>query len=283
MMSAMPFLILGMVIGIASWIAAWGHLGIFGEYSFLPLWIGYILAINGVSEIHFQTSLLRIMKWQFSLLYAGSIPLWWFFELINRVVGNWEYVLPHPVSDLHYAIQASLNFGTVLPAVLSTAFVAHQLLQGWELDATGSGWKIRRWHLIGMVTLGLISFLGLWWSPRETFPLVWIAPILILEPLAYVSRLPSLLAELSHGHYRVTIAVMSATFFTGIWWELWNFYSLPKWIYHIPYVGFWKIFEMPFLGYFGYPFFGLIVFSWASIVMVTFGNRDLINTFQNRA
>jgi hypothetical protein len=101
-----------------------------------------------------------------------------------------------------------------------------------------------------------------------------------MEPLAYSMRFPSLLGELSGGRYLLPFSVTTATLFTGIWWEFWNYYSLPKWIYHIPYVGFWKIFEMPLLGYFGYPFFGLVVFSWASIVLSMCFKQDLIGVFK---
>ena len=59
----------------------------------------------------------------------------------------------------------------------------------------------------------------------------------------------------------------------------WNFYSLPKWIYTIPYVGFWKVFEMPILGYLGYPFFGLIVFSYAALALNFIGGQDLAKLF----
>jgi hypothetical protein len=38
---------------------------------------------------------------------------------------------------------------------------------------------------------------------------------------------------------------------------MWNFLSYPKWIYHVPFVGFLHVFEMPLLGYLGY-----IPFSW---------------------
>ncbi len=71
----------------------------------------------------------------------------------------------------------------------------------------------------------------------------------------------------------------SGTLFTGFFWEMWNYYSLPKWVYHVPYVGFWKIFEMPALGYLGYPFFGLIVFTWTSIVLAGLVHWDLIAIF----
>src|SRR6266700_3515525 len=211
---SLMLLILGTTLTAISWVFAWSNAGIMSEYSFFPLWIGYILTINGIGEAAYRTSLIRVMRWYFLALFIASIPLWWFFEVVNGVVHNWEYILPHPISGLHYVIQASTNFATVLPAVLSTAFVAH-----------------------------------------------WV---------------------LTDGRYLLPVSVMSATLFTGLWWELWNFYSMPKWIYHIPYVGFWKIFEMPVLGYFGYPFFGIIVFSWAFIVLTTFFKQDLIRMFEAR-
>ena len=41
----------------------------------------------------------------------------------------------------------------------------------------------------------------------------------------------------------------------GFFWEMWNYWSYPKWIYHVPGVGFAHVFEMPLLGYLGYlPF-----------------------------
>jgi hypothetical protein len=276
-------LILGTTLTAISWVFAWSNACILSDYSFFPLWVGYILAINGIAESAYRTSLIRVMRWHFLALFIASIPLWWFFEAVNRVVRNWEYILPHPISGVHYFVQASTDFATVLPAVLSTAFLAYRLLQCYTpRPVVGPIWLVRPGHLTLCVLVGLCSFVGLWLFPRETFPLVWIAPILLLEPLAYVVGLPSLLRVFANGRYLLPIAVMCATLFTGIWWELWNFYSLPKWIYHTPHVGFWRIFEMPTLGYLGYPFFGIIVFSWASIVLTTCFKRDLIRMFEGQ-
>ena len=38
---------------------------------------------------------------------------------------------------------------------------------------------------------------------------------------------------------------------------MWNYYSYPKWVYHVPLFGFLRVFEMPLLGYLGY-----VVFAW---------------------
>jgi hypothetical protein len=60
---------------------------------------------------------------------------------------------------------------------------------------------------------------------------------------------------------------------------MWNVLSLPKWTYTIPYVGFWHIFEMPLLGYLGYPFFGIVVFSYAAIALRLVTRQNLIKLF----
>jgi hypothetical protein len=38
---------------------------------------------------------------------------------------------------------------------------------------------------------------------------------------------------------------------------MWNSQSAAKWIYTVPYVDRWHLFEMPLLGYAGYLAFGL--------------------------
>jgi hypothetical protein len=40
-------------------------------------------------------------------------------------------------------------------------------------------------------------------------------------------------------------------------WEFWNYWSGAKWVYAIPFFNFWKVFEMPLLGYLGFMPFAL--------------------------
>jgi hypothetical protein len=47
----------------------------------------------------------------------------------------------------------------------------------------------------------------------------------------------------------------------GFFWEMWNYWSMPKWTYDISYAGWLKVFEMPFLGYGGYLPFALEIYS----------------------
>ena len=43
----------------------------------------------------------------------------------------------------------------------------------------------------------------------------------------------------------------------GLAWETWNFYAAAKWVYSVPYVHAFQIWEMPLLGFAGYLPFGL--------------------------
>ncbi len=237
------------------------------------------LTVNGLSQVLFKRSLLGSMGRSFLFLFVISIPLWWFFEGMNVIVQNWHYHFEHPVSATRYFIQASIDFSTVVPAILSASFLLASMLQKtrlrwpmWRPTVTAS-------QLAASVLLGLGCYALFPLFPNETFPLVWIAPILILEPVAFSIGYPSLIADVQRNGWMRVFSIMGATMMTGFFWEMWNYYSLPKWTYTVPYVGFWKVFEMPLFGYFGYPPFGLIVFSYAAMVTKLMRGQNLLDIF----
>ena len=259
---------------IVWWIISWRNIPILSEYAFFPLWFGYVLTLNATSELLYNDSLIRRMRCLFVLLFAASIPLWWFFEWVNSYLRNWHYILPHPISHLHYVIQASIDFSTVVPAVLSTTFLFFCFFKARRVGKTCSIEIYSYWLLIS-IAIGVVSFYLMQVFPKQTFPLAWIAPFLILEPVLYLIGLPSLLSEIKRGNWTLAISCMSATLFTGFFLgEMWNYYALPKWYYTIPYVGFWKLFEMPIFGYAGYPFFGIVVLSY-TFAIFSFLKKDL--------
>jgi hypothetical protein len=193
---------------------------------------------------------------RFLLLFLFSIPMWWFFEICNSFLQNWHYDLGREISAIEYNIRASIDFSTVIPAVLSTTFLFKGIFSKVRSSKSRT-FSISQTLPFTMIAIGLISFLVMPIFPRETYPLFWIAGFLVLDPINYFLGFPSILRQFSEGNRINAYSVGLATLFTGFWWEMWNFYSLPKWFYEIPYLGFFKVFEMPILGYLGYPFFGL--------------------------
>jgi hypothetical protein len=62
---------------------------------------------------------------------------------------------------------------------------------------------------------------------------------------------------LQKGSGRNLYLLLLSGLLCGILWECWNFWAGSKWLYTIPYLGFLKIFEMPILGFFGFPPFAV--------------------------
>ena len=102
----------------------------------------------------------------------------------------------------------------------------------------------------------LFLVLPLAW-PQYFFPLVWGAFIFLLEPVNHKAGAPSLLGEWEKGSLRHLYLLLLAGAVCGFLWELWNFRAGAKWIYTVPYVGFLKVFEMPLLGFVGFPPFAV--------------------------
>jgi hypothetical protein len=93
--------------------------------------------------------------------------------------------------------------------------------------------------------------------PNLLFPLLWISPLLIIVSLRTLSGQTHVLSPLAVGDWRPVVTAAAAALVCGFFWEMWNFYSLARWTYRVPYVQRFSIFEMPVLGYAGYLPFGL--------------------------
>jgi len=112
----------------------------------------------------------------------------------------------------------------------------------------------------GAVLLGLTLA-----YPRWAYPLLWVSGVFLLEPLVLARGGKGLLTHLARGDWRPWIALCCGGLLCGFLWELWNWRSYPKWIYHTPGVGRPRLFEMPLLGYLGYLPFALQVYLWKEL------------------
>lgn len=260
-----PQLVIGMTLIAVWWTIDWIHLRPVSDYYFFPLWLGYILTIDGLVEWRTGTSLWRRGHRKFVLLFFISIPLWWLFEWLNGFLQNWHYVTAMPVGPLEYFLLASLAFSTVVPAVLETAELLTSFRVGERLPQLPA-WHIERGTAIGFFLLGWVMLVLVIVVPRYVFPLTWLSVFFIIEPINYLLGQRSIGAFVRHGNWAAVWNVMLAALVCGFFWEMWNSHSMPKWTYSVPFVQFGHLFEMPILGYGGYLPFGLEIFAIYALV-----------------
>src|SRR5579862_3241666 len=192
----------GLLLVATCWPLNWTIKGI-TAYLFAPLWVGYVLVVDCLTEWRTGTALWSRSRKEFVLLFVASSPVWWIFELINHRTRNWEYLGSEHFSTFEYYLLCTISFSTVMPAVFETA----ELVASFEWiarfsrsgnsgesvppsgrvcrSATNATSKLRRstqlevaFLLAGVAMLALT----LAW-PRYFYPFTWISLLLILEPV----------------------------------------------------------------------------------------------------
>lgn len=268
--AATPFPVwgwLGLALNLASWICGWGRfdwLGVMKDHCFFPLWFGYILVMDGLVHCRTRSSILARSPRTFIVLFPASAAAWWYFEFLNRFVQNWWYDGTATYSALHYGVFATLCFSTVLPAVLETAEWLASFSWFESNYVNGPRWPaLAGWTAVVAGALAL-AWMAVW--PCPLFFVTWIAPLIVLAGSLRAAGLDTPFSELRHGDGRRLAVLAVAALICGLFWEMWNFWSLPKWHYSIPYAGRFRVFEMPIVGYAGYLPFGPICWCFWAVI-----------------
>jgi len=250
----------GLILVAICWPLNWTLPGVRSAYLFFPLWLGYVLLVDALVQVRTGSSIWTRSRKDFLLLFAISAPVWWLFELINLRTGNWEYLGRELFSPLQFNLLCTISFSIVVPAIFETADLVRSF--GWmHRIASGPRVPAARAVFIGLFVIGLTTLSAMLVWPKIFYPFAWTALVFILEPINYWTGRAYFLKQLGKGDWRVVIALSLGGLVCGLFWEMWNYFSFPKWIYHIPVLGFLKIFEMPLLGYGGYVPFALEVYA----------------------
>jgi len=252
----------GLALGAVAWVLAWHRFAWFAPFqahTFLPLWLAYILVVNALCVRRRGRCLLTSYPRAYATLFPVSAAFWWFFEYLNRYVWNWYYRGVGGMSAAEYAFFATCSFATVLPAVTATAdwlstfrpFADGRLCGLARFDAH------RPMSVAGFALIAALGLTGIVWRPHLAFPLLWISPLAVFLAVQAVMGEPTVLDSLRVGDWRLVVRFALAALICGGFWEMWNFYSHAKWVYAVPYVHAFQIFEMPVVGFAGYLPFGV--------------------------
>lgn len=257
---------LGLALVAVYWYLNWTLDGPRTHLLFFPLWLGYVLTVDALVLRRTGTSLLARSPRTFTALFLASVPVWWLFELLNERLRNWHYLGAEEITPFQYAVIASLSFSTVIPAVFETA----ELLRSFRwTEAFARGPRVpdgTPWRLAYLATgLAMLAAMLLW--PRRFYPFCWISLLFLLEPTCQWLRRRSLLTHLRQGDWRPATALALGALLCGLFWELWNYWSYPKWTYDTPGWNFGHVFEMPLFGYLGYLPFGLELYPAAHLLL----------------
>jgi hypothetical protein len=247
-----------------------GTAGMFAGIPFVQIWMtpigwtGFILFADAIVRIRTGHSQMTDRPARFLLLCACSILLWLLFELYNILIHNWYYI-GLPENLLVRSLGLAWAFATIWPGI----FEMRDLLavSGWFRQARCPHFVVSRRLELFLISAGSVLLVlpivipSNWWAPA-----IWTGFILLLDPLNARIGGRSILRDLSRGNCVRFWQFMAAGLLCGILWEFWNYWSTAQWIYTVPWPPNIKIFEMPLMGWLGFPAFGVECFvMWETL------------------
>jgi hypothetical protein len=255
-------MILGLAIMVVSEAATLAGIEPFASWNTPICWTGFILFADAIVYRVRGNSWIRSAPREFAALSLASIPLWLVFEGYNLVIDNWRYVgLPE-----HRGLRLfgyAWSFATISPAIFEGAelvAVARGSARGSTSSPRASTARPepvegRDWLLTGVGTaMLLVPFVVPAEIARYMAAPVFLGFIFLLDPINKRLGAESLTRER-------TINLVLSGLLCGVLWEFWNYWARAKWIYTVPIMQQWKIFEMPLPGYLGFPPFAIECFT----------------------
>jgi hypothetical protein len=229
-------------------------------------WWGYILLLDAILYRREGWSYISTYRRRFRVMLPLSILFWLVFELYNLHLKNWRYI-GLPSSRFETICAMGISFATIMPGIFLTAEMLHSLklfrrLKTIPLHVTP---KIIYWSILCGWLLLLFPLLLQYETAKYTFGMVWLGFLFLLDPIVYANGGNALLADLEKGYLGRIGQLFIAGLICGFLWEFWNYWSATKWIYLAPFTQEIKLFEMPLLGYLGFP-----PFAWEYFAMYQF-------------
>ena len=256
---AKALIVLGALVLLLSQVGLFLQIPPFPTWFYVFAWWSWILFADGVVHLRTGSSLLLSRPRSFVLLLPWSLAFWLSYEAANFVLLDWYYVFV-PADPLERAIGIPVSFATVLPGVLETVDLLGALGFAKPRERRPLEFSPRGLQLLFIA--GLLFLVLPLAFPDYAFPLIWGAIVLLAEPLLSRAGKRGYLTQFASGDYSILCRYLVAGLCCGLLWEFWNYWATAKWIYTVPFFEEGKLFEMPVLGFLGYPPFALGIYSF---------------------
>lgn len=229
-------------------------------------WTGYIFFVDGLVWKRRGSSWLADARPEFLFLAIVSVPLWIIFELYNKYcIHNWHYIgLPDNLLLRYFGY--AWSFATIWPAIFETGdLVASRRGRTAETKAARAAPPVPQrlgaaaWTSVAAGAVMLVMPV-IYPSTYLAAP-VWLGFIFLLDPLNARAGSESILGDLRAGRHDRLINLAVSGLICGLVWECWNYWAGTRWEYTVPILPELRLFEMPVVGYTGFPAFALECFT----------------------
>jgi len=243
----------------------------------IPLFWGIIFIVDGIVYIRTSgRSLIGARPQTLIAIAVCSVGGWLLFEYLNFFVRkNWYYPAGNLISGEQFLLYSALGSSALLTIVFEWYMLLKSFTRLSVRYSKGTKVKISRKIWLAILIISLMAFIMIPFFPNQLFFLIWITPMTALFAVLSLRQKWTPISALEKGNWTPVALIALSYLIQGVLYECWNYfggYHLSNgvlhtfnpgyWMYSIPYVDKFHIFEMPVLGLFGYLPFGL--YCWAA-------------------
>lgn len=255
------------------------------DWAFLPLCWGFILFLDGlVYRFNHGDSLISNHLPELIGMAATSIPGWLIYEYLNFFIEyNWYYAHADLISDRQFHLYAVLGSSAFIPMAFEWYLVLSSVKVLTYKYRSGPSVRLPNWICVVMLLLALAMLFIAPKYPNPMFYTIWIAPVVIMAVIMRFLSIPTPFSDVRAGNWTFLLVFALTFLIQGALLEAWNFlsgyklangdhvsYNPSYWIYTIPFVYKYLVFEMPLFGYLGYLLFSIHCWLWWTIIAEVF-------------
>lgn len=269
----------GLIVWAISFTFLCGHFSTpkwFLNWAYIPLYWGFIFLLDGV--VYKRTggkSMFNNAPQELIGIGVASVSGWLIFEYLNFfVLEYWYYPKGDLVPDDEFCTYAIFASSALLPLAF----------QWYSLFNTFPSF-VKKYHHGPKITFGkslqvillCLSYLGLFFMsfyPTDLCAVIWLAPLIILTVVLDLLDIWTPFTPIKKGNWTPVMFMALTYLLEGFLLEGQNYCSASHiggalqtdypgyWVYNVPFVNQFHVFEMPVVGFYGYLPFGIYCLVW---------------------
>ncbi len=248
----------------------------FLNWAYIPLYWGFTFMLDGI--VYKRTggrSIFNNAPQELVGIGVASIFGWLIFEYLNFFVQEyWYYPIGGVVPDDEWYTYAIFASSALMPLSFQW-FSLFNTFPGWVAKYRyGPKISLGRTAQVGLLVVAFAALFLMPMFPTYLCPVIWLAPLIILTVALDLLGIWTPFTPIRNGVWTPVLFLALTYLVEGFLLEGQNYMSathtdgvahtdyLGYWVYNVPFVDRFHVFEMPVAGFYGYLPFGIYCLVW---------------------
>lgn len=269
----------GLVVWAGSFIFLIGHFSgpkWFLNWAYVPLYWGFTFMLDGI--VYKRTggkSIFNNDPQELVAIGVASVSGWLIFEYLNFfVLEYWYYPKGYLVKDDVFCTYAVFASSALLPLCFEWYSLFNSFPRFVNKYKHGPKISISKSFQVILIALAYVALFLMPFYPTYLCPVIWLSPLIIITVALDLLGIWTPFAPIKKGNWTPVLFMALTYLVEGFLLEGQNYASASHangivqteypgyWVYNVPFVNDFHVFEMPVVGFYGYLPFGIYCLVW---------------------